>query len=342
MNIKNVSLILITVVSVFLYAPSLISAAQTDGINYSVSAIIPDNQIDKQNSYFDLKMSSHQSEQISVRVYNSGNDSIRVKSEIHDALTSTSGTMNYLSSDNNTDSSLRYSLKNITSLENSNTIDVPAHSSKTINATIKMPDLNNFNGIILGGWYFEKDNTDKKINSSFGINNKYSYVVGIKYTVGDSLPNPNIKLNSVKPSLSNGHTAVLLNIQNTTPVIISGLTYDTKIYKSGSNKIVKSNTIKNGSMAPNSNFDMSVLYGSTPLTAGDYVAKVSVKNKDHNWQFEKKFTVTAKDAQTINSKTLDKMPINPIWYAILGSLITIILIVIFFIARKVINTRKKE
>lgn len=74
-------------------------AANTDtsnNIGFSVAAQTPKNQIDKQATFFDLKMTAGQTQTLQTRIYNTTNRDIRVAMGIHTAYTNSGGAIEYV------------------------------------------------------------------------------------------------------------------------------------------------------------------------------------------------------------------------------------------------------
>jgi len=63
--------------------------------SYSVQAVLPDNQIDHNESYFDLKVEPNKEQDLKVMIINTGSKPIKVKAEVNDAYTADSGVIGY-------------------------------------------------------------------------------------------------------------------------------------------------------------------------------------------------------------------------------------------------------
>lgn len=81
--------IVFTVLSSMVFGIAVSSAyAQEDAaVSFSISAIIPDNQIDKDLSYFDLLMEPEKEQTIQVVISNSSDETIIAKTQINAATT---------------------------------------------------------------------------------------------------------------------------------------------------------------------------------------------------------------------------------------------------------------
>lgn len=164
-------------------------AANTDtsnNIGFSVAAQTPKNQIDKQATFFDLKMTAGQTQTLQTRIYNTTNRDIRVAMGIHTAYTNSGGAIEYVTPAKKYDASLQYRVDQLTKIKGPTTVTVPANGSKLVSAQTTMP-TKDFNGALLGGWYFKR--VDQKVTGEVkgatNISSEYSYVVGIKYGLGN-------------------------------------------------------------------------------------------------------------------------------------------------------------
>lgn len=334
----------ISLAFVGMFSTEITAHAAANNVGYNVSAKLPNNQINKQNSFFDLRMNSNQTQKLQVRVYNVTNEEINVKTAIHTAWTSAAGTIDYVNSAKSYDSSLRYKMSDITKIQGKKTLTIPAGSSRLVTAEVKIPKTS-FNGVILGGWYFQR--TDSKVTGNVkgagNLKSQYSYVIGMKYTMG-KVPNPSMSLGKVGAGLSNYHRGVIADIRNTTSVIIPNLKTATTITNRDGGEVVQKAKQENVQMAPNTTYSYPMLYGKTALKAGHYHLHMVVKNTDHEWVFDRNFTITQAQANNYNKNSVDNTGIN-IWLLValgaLGMLILVLLIllIIYLIRRK---RRKNE
>lgn len=319
-------LIILSAIAALLMTTSLAKAVDNKStVNFNVQAQIPDNQIDKKQSYFDLKMDPGQTQTVTTVVQNTSNKAMKLKNEIHTAHTNDNGQIEYVTEAKKRDSTLKTPLKKITKLHEASVITIPKNSKKTVSATIHVPD-NAKTGVILGAWYFERiDGKKKNQKTGVTVQNKYSYAVAMKLTVNHEV-SAALKLNDVKPGLRNYKKGVFANLQNTAAVIVPDLTVDGKIYRQGSNKIVKQSKVQQMIMAPNSNFDFPILFGGEELKPGKYTLKMTAKYTNDTWHFKRNFTIRASDANRINDKSLDKAKSrHPGWYMLEGAGVVVVL-----------------
>jgi len=340
LGLKRIRLVMLLVMGIVLGGlVSLVPKADaaTNNVGYNVAAKIPSNQIDKQNSFFDLRMNSEKTQKLQVRVYNITNQDIKVETAIHTAWTNTTGAIDYVKPAKSYDATLRYKMSDLTKIQGKKTLTIPANGSKVVTATVKIPKTN-FNGVILGGWYFKR--VDSKVTGNVkGANNirsQYSYVIGMKYTMG-KVPNPAMALGKVTAGQSYARRGVIADLRNTSAVIIPNLKLTTSITNRDGAKLVKKVKQENVQMAPNTTFNYPVLYGDMKLKAGHYHLHMVAKNTDREWVFDRNFTITQAQANEYNK---DANAGISIWLLValgaLGMLILVLLIllIIYLIRRK--------
>ncbi|NLR31980.1 DUF916 and DUF3324 domain-containing protein [Levilactobacillus tujiorum] len=344
LGFKRVWLVMMAIVSfvcagVFSDGNSAQAATATNNVGYNVSAKLPSNQINKNNSFFDLRMNSNETQKLQVRVYNVTNEEINVKTAIHTAWTGSAGAIDYVNAAKSYDPSLRYKMSDITKIQGKQTITIPAKGSRLVTAKVNIPKTN-FNGVILGGWYFQRvdDKVTGTVKGAGNLKSRYSYVIGMKYTMG-RVPNPSMSLGKVSAGLSNYHRGVIANIRNTTAVMIPNLKTTTTITNRDGGEVVQKAKQENVQMAPNTTYSYPMLYGKTALEAGHYHLHMVVKNTDHEWVFDRNFTITKAQADKYNKNSVDNQGLN-IWLLValgaLGMLILVLLIllIIYLIRRK--------
>lgn len=310
-------------------------------MKYSIEANIPENQIDKNLTYFDLKMEPGQKQTISLTLRNHSDKVSTFTIEPHSAATNRNGVIDYSKKLEKKDSSMKYSFEELITGETKHTLQ--PNEEKKVEFTIQMP-AESYDGIILGGFYIHKqaDNADKEEEKSVQIKNDYSYVIGAKLTETSKEVEPKLNLNGVKPNLENYRTVVTANLQNTEAVIVSGLSVDAKVYKKGSDSVLHETKKDGMSMAPNSNFDFAINWDNQELKPGKYHLKLAANDKmDRTWEFEKDFEIKGKESNSLNKEAIELKDDNMKLYIIIGAcvlLITILLIVLFIMMKK----RKKD
>lgn len=321
-------------VLVFLSSLSMMPVFANEGIYFSVSSVIPENQINKNLSYFNLKVAPSSSQELKIKIFNNKKHEIKVKAMVTSATTCLNGFISYTNL-MNYDESLKYPLPDILKLNQSEYI-VPAGGMKTATAMLNMP-AEIYDGIILGGLVFTKaddDNSEieEKKQSAVQIENEYQYVVGVMLSENDNKVIANMNLKYIKSTLVNYHTGLAVNLQNDTSVIIPNLKISATTYKKGSSEVYRFAEKENIKMAPNSNFDFMVDWQNHKFEAGEYRAHVVAQNEDYFWEWDENFTITPEQANETNRDAVDIISSNSNWiYIVLAALVLILVAFLAFI-----------
>lgn len=321
---------------------SLPTVSKADTMAYSVKADIPENQIDKAKTYFDLKMIPGQKQEISLTVHNSGDKEISVFITPNNATTNQNGVIDYSEGKAKKDSSLKIPLTSI--ISGKQEVKLNAGETKQAVFNLQMPE-NEYDGDVIGGFYIQKktDDAEAKKDESVQIKNQYSYVIGIRLNENDVAVTPKLKLNQIKPALQNYRTAVTANLQNTEATIINDLDINANVTKQNSATILHETNKKGLSMAPNSNFDYPINWDNEPLNPGKYTAHIKAKSGEEEWSFDKKFEIKAEASKKLNKEAVEVVKPQPNWLLIIvvsvGAVILIGSLLIFLIIR---NEKKKR
>ena len=320
-------------VFIFLGILSAVSVFASEGVYFSVSSVIPKNQINKNLSYFDLKVAPSSSQELKVKIFNNKDHEIKVKAMVTPATTCRNGFISYTNL-TNYDESLRHPLSDILKLDQSEYV-VPAGDFATATALLSMP-AESYDGIILGGLVFTKADdsfkTAEKSQMAAQIENEYQYVVGVMLSENDNKVIANMNLKYIKSTLVNYHTGLAVNLQNDTSVIIPNLKISGTVYKKGSSEIYKSAEKENVKMAPNSNFDFMVDWKNHKFEAGEYRIHVVAQNEEYFCEWDENFVITPEQANDTNKDAVDLVSSNSNWvYILLAALVLALVAFLSFI-----------
>ncbi|NKC68531.1 DUF916 and DUF3324 domain-containing protein [Vagococcus fluvialis] len=290
---------------------------------FSMDAILPENQINTNKTYFDLLVKPGITQNISILLTNRTNDRLPLSIDITTAVTNNHGVIDYTSTQNNFDSSLLYPLSELIRLEDK-MITLEAKEQRKINLSIVIPKKS-FEGIILGGIYVKPFKTTKVNN----IEIQQAMVKAISLRMNEKKVPYNIKLIDKQIGEIGNRKFFQVNIQNTQPVIMNDIIINARIFDKNGRTVLE-NESKNIQMAPNSNF-----YYGLPLKQGDfkkngeYTVQINVKHVNEIWSFEEEFSVNTLIGNNNKAREVikDEFRINQI--ILLG--IVILMIVIFLI-----------
>lgn len=309
-------------------------------LNFSVNAVIPDNQIDKEKSYFDLKVTPGEKQKLKVKLRNTTDKEIVINPHIQSAKTNKNGVIDYTPNKIKKDDTLKIAMEDVAKVPEE--VTVPPQSEKDLTIEVTVPK-DKFDGVILGGIYLKEDtskNKEEDKENDVAIKNEYSYVVALQMRQNNNKVKPMLHMNEVNPETQNARNVIVANIQNSEPMIISKLKIDATVNKKGSKDNLAILKKENLQVAPNSNFNIAVPLEGEKLEAGTYILNMKAESAGKEWQFKKEFSISADKATTMNEKdvTLEKETPTMLYIFLGVAFLIVIAVVIYFIIRR--NKRK--
>ena len=125
-------------------------------LRFSVETEIPENQIDKTKTYFDLMMKPDQEQILKVRAANSTDENLVIDVSVKSATTNSNGVIEYGESLTALDKSAPADLSEIIQLKDGGeSVELPAKSEKLVELRVKMPK-EEFSGQLAGSRLVKK------------------------------------------------------------------------------------------------------------------------------------------------------------------------------------------
>ena len=321
--------------------------ASTAG-GFSVSPILPENQVQGTRGFFDLLVSPDQRQELEITINNSNNEEIVVSVEAITATTNRNGIINY-TTPALSDESLRYPFSELAVISEE-LVTIPANSSKIVPVFVTVPD-EQFDGIILGSIRVLKDLTEEEKATGGTIVNRYSYVVAVRLQQNYNEIAAEFLLGNVEATLVNHRASVEANIRNPQPKLVKGVEAAAQIYPKGSDETIFESFKEEVDFAPNSIFPFSLIdeagYGLRP---GEYLAKIQLAYEGRTWEFEQEFEINESQAAAINRNSVNQrqapaegLPL-PIWAigAIISSVLFLAAMVMLAIVKKKSSKKQKS
>lgn len=308
------------------HAEETSDSAQND-VGYHIYADLPGNQIGDKDSFFNLRMTPGQKQTIEFVVANTSPKDLKFKIELNQAYTNNQGFIDY-SEDNKT-----YNLKDKFKIDkiasSTKEVTVPKQSNKKIPIQISMP-AEAFKGEILAGIKVTKVSEEQT-----GISNQYGYILGLRLTEQDDELKREVQLKKITPAVSFGKTSVVVELLNPQMESYGKLDYKVEIKDDKSGKRVKTKSYKELQMAPNSLYKFAIDWDGEKLVPGDYRMKLTINDKKNNqWVFDKRFTITSKEANEVNEVVIDKTDSLNMKILIIILIVIVILLLIFWKFKK--------
>lgn len=311
-------------------------------LNFAVKPIIPENQRDKNKTYFDLRVQPGQQQTLKLLLTNDTENNVIIEPKVYTAITNVNGVADYSMEVKEHDKTLKTPITNV--VKTVDEITVPAKGQVELPVEVKMP-AEEFDGILLGGISLQekekKEDTKAKDKKNVSIENRYSYVVGIVLNENDNTVEPHLELNEVAPGQLNARNVITANIQNTKPVLVNQLSIDAKVSRKGSSEVLYHSEKKGMQMAPNSNFNYPIQLEGKSLEAGEYRATITAESKGKKWNWTKDFVIKADTAEKYNKSDVS-IKKDYTWYYVIGGVLLLILIslLFYFLGRR--KSKKEE
>lgn len=330
----------ILIVSLVCFTPF----ASASEFNFGVYTVIPENQIDKQKSYFNLKMEPSQKQTLTIQLKNDTEDDVVIEPKIQSATTNLNGVVEYGPTTAERDSTLPYELADL--IQTDKEITIPAKGSKDLHLNVTMPE-EEFDGILAGGITLEEKKGSpektKDTNTGLSIENKYAYVVGITLQETDEIVKQDLKLHDVKAGQVNARNVINATLQNPTATYLNSFEVDAEVTEKGKTEVLYKSKKQDMQVAPNSNFDYPIQLNGEKFKSGKYTLHVKAKSSKESWEFEKDFTIEGEEVKQFNATDVTIEDPNYLAY-IVGLLILIVagLLLYIFYSKKIGKEQEQE
>lgn len=304
-------------------------------VGFNIQAILPDNQLDKDELFFNLRMTPQKKQTIELKINNTSNEDMLFEINVNQAYTNNQGFIDYTDKTPNIDNSLPYNINDLVKYDKE--VYVSAKTTKIVPFKITMPDEPYVGEILSGIQVLKKDNKEDAKDS---IHNSVGYVLGLKLTESDVAVKRQMNVTSVKPQAKFGKPSIVATIQNPTMDSYGHLKYEAEIYKKRTKELFYKATYDNDmELAPNSSYPFAIELKNQSLIDGEYTLNLIVNDaKGNKWNFSEDFTVTKEEMNKINQITLnDSNKLSIPWLGVL-----IIMILIIVIGGVIILKRKKN
>lgn len=313
---------LLLLIATFLPFATTVKAAPDK--SYAIQAILPNNQISKDESYFDLKVEPKKSQTLKILIANTGSKAITVTAMVNNAYTSDSGVIGYDKYNTKLYKSKLPSLTSLVEGKRKQIVKLGAGQNKTVSFKVKSPD-SEYSGIILGGVTTTASVSPTK-SKNINIKNQVRYVKGVVLRSKEDGVMPDMHLTSAAPKAVAGATGIAYRMDNTAPINVNKVSLKAKITNGSKVINYKADSLQ---FAPNSQFNYFVPIKK--LTAGDYKAHITLKN-DSGFEKSFNYNITIKKAQadSVNDATKPQQQSNnKQWIGIIVGIIVLIAVVVW-------------
>ena len=282
-------------------------------LRFSVETEIPENQIDKTKTYFDLMMKPDQEQILKVRAANSTDENLVIDVSVKSDTTNSNGVIEYGESLTALDKSAPADLSEIIQLKDGGeSVELPAKSEKVDETKDK-----------------QKENTN-----GLAIENRYAYTVAVLLRENETVVQPELSLEKVEPTQRNARSVISATLLNHEAAYLQSMKVTANVKNKKTNNVILEKEQEDMQMALNSIFNFPIPYEENEMEAGTYVLAMTVEGSGKKWQFTKEFTISKEEAKTFNEKDVTvKKTESKLIYLLIGLLLLLLIICLFIILR---------
>jgi len=144
-----------------------------------------------------------------------------------------------------------------------------------------------------------------------------------------------LDLANVKVNNQNGQPVVVAKIRNLAPTLFGQLKLQARITQVKTGKIIATQELKSGSVAPNSWFNYQVALGTQHLATGQYRLSLHLTSGQRVWNFQRNFQLTARHAQQHNQHLVGPRRINWwLWAAVALVILMALLVTAYWFGQR--------
>lgn len=334
----------IVMIGFFLLSLILIVGKSEIGWAISVNPILPKNQHNSEATYYDLRVTPDQEQDLELELVNTSDKEKKVTLQINDATTNDSGDIDY--SDRSKivprEKSLKVSLKDIATAESE--LIIPAKKTVKTMIHLKMPK-NQFDGMILGGIKVvsSEKNNEARDSKSKDKQHKKTYIVAVKLTETDAPVAAKLNLLDVGFSKESKKNIIKAVIQNEQAVNLEDIEFVGKAYKENSDEIYSQTKVTGYRMAPNSSFTFILDGEQQGFLAGKYHIALTAKSKATNqeWKWDKELEIIEAEDKKVGTSTIKSTKEHIMFYTII-CMITFVFLLILLLFLLISRKRKEK
>lgn len=336
-------MLLLFITSCLFFYPISLADADTEGMDFSMTIVPPKNQTSKDLTYFDFLVQPAEQQELNINIVNTGTETKTFLITPTNAITNPNGIVDYSKQMESYQFDKTLQIPFTSLVSEAQTVKVKPGETQMVSFNFQAPEKK-FDGIILGGFVTSIVEDTKKETHEKNVTfvNKFQLIKAVVVRSSDKKVTPHIVASDIKPALYAYRTAVTVNLQNTTPMLLGDVSVSAEVTKKGSNKVIKSEKRENVEFAPNSNFDFPIMWDNERLVPGDYLLDMVIEVEDKVFKFNETFQITDSQSKFLNNKAVElKESKNYLPWIILFLIVFILILVLTFIIGKQYIKNKK-
>lgn len=293
-----------------------------------------EQQIDKDQLYYDLQYQPNAAERLTVTLTNRTDQPLKLKASFNRAVTNSLGVVEY-SGMNKDESNFGPNITDYVKLSDQE-IELAGNQSKDIYLAVKMPEKE-FEGILAGGLYLEQAPSGKVDGN---IRNVFSREIAVLLQNKTDEVKPVLKITKAKAVQANSRNAIDVTVDNEKAVYVKDAALEYQVEKDG--KTIAKDKKEKLTLAPSSRMPYLIQMNNTEFSPGTYTVKMTIRSGDQKWTGHPTFTIDRKKAEDYNANdvSIKKKTTNP-WIWIGLAVILILLAIVIFMYNRNRNLKKK-
>lgn len=330
---KKLMVLCLFVLSLFV-GGTIQAKADSQQVDYSILPILPANQLDRGNTFYDLKVKPGTQQTLQLQINNFSQEEQTFILEVHQATTNRNLAIDYSGETVTRSAKEKTAISKIVQLPAS--VTIPGGKAGVVSITLTILE-EHFAGVLLAGSQVKKAPTQEQTS---GLTTEYDYIVGLMLTESDETVAPELAFGGIAPAVITNNAGLQVHLKNTRPMYLNQVHMVGKIYSASDQTTpVITREIKEGGIAPDSDFKIDFFNGTAgatePLAAGDYLLKMTLTDgQGHQWQFDESFTISQKQASSINQQVFTVAKDNTLLWGIIGILLALLMILLLLLRKK--------
>lgn len=312
--------------------------SQKGAISFSAEARLPENQINKNVTYFDLQMSPNQEEKIYVHLTNTSSQEVKIKPAINRARTNPIGVIEYNKKSEKLSSNAQANIEDIAKID-AKEIKLAANEQYDLEIKIKMPSKK-LEGVQAGAIYLLQESKD---DTKGNIKNQYAREIGLILQSSDPKKiDSELSFTKVTAGQMNYRNSILLDLDNSKPKFMKLKDISATIKKKGNDKVLHEVKQPNMTIAPNTKFTFPISLNSDEYKSGKYIVTFSANEGEKKWNLSKELTIDSKEGKELNNKDVLVQNKPSFWQQNKWMILIIALLVIVIISLLIVNKKNKN
>lgn len=333
---KGLLLLLSVMMSMFLPMNVVFAEDSVPTVGFQAEAQLPEIQVNKDVSYFDVGVKPNEKFTLHVKVENPTDKEVTVIPSIHRAKTNGGGVVEYLTKSEKIGANAQANIEEIATI-NEKEINLKPKEIYDLKIEVNMPNKE-LEGIQAGAiQLLQKDSEEQTGN----VHNQFAREIGL--ILESSSPekiDSKLTLNQVTAGQVNARNAVLMSIENSQPKFTVLTDLKGVIQEKDSGKKVAETSINEGKLAPNEFFDFPVSLDGKEFEEGTYMAIFTAKEGEKTWKLEKEFTVTNQESEKLNQSDVTIRPSFIEQYGVI--IVILVLLLLLLVLLLILNKKNKK